>query len=221
MISPLFVTAEYHTIYQIVLSNEDATREDIPSHLVLRVAGYHLPTIKTLNEVAVISWVSRHTNIPVPRVVKYDETCRNIIGHEFILQEWAHGQTLSSIYDQLSEADLSSLIDQLVRILCQMHDNNPWRQIGGLSFGESGDIIVGQVIEETFWQLPDIERFWGVSQLEDGVSQQTVETLNIKGPFNSYVEYISAHLRKYVHAIKIHKSNLCHLCGRFSLESKY
>ncbi|KIJ57294.1 hypothetical protein M422DRAFT_148887 [Sphaerobolus stellatus SS14] len=185
-ISKLQVTAEYHSIYRISFKVENFT-ENLPNQVVLRVAGRHLPETKTLNEVAIISWLSANTRIPVPIVIRYDASCNNPIGHEFIIQEWIPGDTLSSLYKELSETQLDGII-------------------GGLTVDKKGEIVVGRVLEETFWYEPDIEKYWSAKDLEDGTPPQTIETLNIDGPFNTYVDYISAHMAKYVHAIEIHKS---------------
>ncbi|KIJ23271.1 hypothetical protein M422DRAFT_248964 [Sphaerobolus stellatus SS14] len=179
--------------------------KNLSNQVVLRVAGRHLPETKALNEVAIISWLSANSQIPVPTVVKYDSGCNNPIGHEFIIQEWIPGDTLSSLYKELSETQLDGIVDQLIDILAELHDHS-WDQIGGLTVDKKGEIVVGRVLEETFWYEPDIEKYWSAKDLEDGTPPQTIETLNIDGPFNTYVDYISAHMAKYVHAIEIHKS---------------
>lgn len=55
--------------------------------------------------------------------------------------------------------------------------------------------MVGKVLEESFWQFPDIERLWPEGE--------TVATLNIEGPYSTYVEYISAQTRKCIHRTPI------------------
>lgn len=202
IISPR-VLAAYHSIYILTFSADsldilpNKSGWKCSTDLILRVSGPHLPRIKTENEVAIISWILKNTTVPVPAVVKYDASCDNPIGHEYILLERASGESLDVIFKTLDEDKISSIIDQLVDVLVQLHSKE-WDHIGGLKFTETGEIVPGPVLEETFWQVPDIQQYWG--------PDETVETLNIKGPFPSYVDYISAHIRKYKYAIATHES---------------
>jgi len=159
-----------------------------------------LPSIKTKNEVAILSWVNRNTKIPVPEVFAYSSSADNALGQEYVLLSKEEGETLSDIYTELDEQEKVGVVDQLIDFLLELHSFE-WNSIGGLVFkevGEEREIIPGPVLEETFWQVPDIEKFWPL--------QENLETLNIKGPYSTYVEYISAHIRKYVYAISLHNS---------------
>ncbi|RDW88275.1 hypothetical protein BP6252_00307 [Coleophoma cylindrospora] len=187
IISPK-VSAEYHRIYMITMNNG--------IEYVLRVSGNHIPTIKTENEVAVMSWLKQRTTIPIPEVISYDSTCNNPLQREYTLCTRAYGDTMSDIYTSLSQAQLDGFMDQVIDILLQLHESD-WTAIGGLKFTNSGTIEMGPVLEETFWQVPDIEAFWPAGE--------TVSSLNIGGPYPSYVAYISAHIRKYIYAIQIHE----------------
>ncbi|RDW95144.1 hypothetical protein BP5796_00907 [Coleophoma crateriformis] len=160
---------------------------------VLRVSGNHIPTIKTENKVAVMSWLKQRTTIPIPEVIKYDSTCNNPLQREYTLcsraygdtmsdiytslsqaqldgvmdkplqREYtlcsrAYGDTMSDIYTSLSQAQLDAVMDQVIDILVQLHESD-WTAIGGLKFTDCGTIEMGPVLEETFWQVPDIEAF--------------------------------------------------------------
>lgn len=187
------VTAEYHSIYFLT---EPTNGDHDEKELVLRVSGPHIPRIKTSNEVAIMRWVSKNTTIPVPHVLSYDTSVDNAIQHEYILLSRAPGDPLSEIYQSLDDAQISDIIDQLIDILVQLHAVE-WKAIGGLTFDHKGDITVGPVLEETFWHVPEIQRFWPPSE--------TMATLNIEGPYPTYVDYISAHVQKYIHAIRTHE----------------
>ncbi|KAI4156325.1 MAG: hypothetical protein LQ340_000350 [Diploschistes diacapsis] len=182
------VLAQYHSIYMLSFPSED---------LVLRVSGPHLPKIKTENEAAIMAWVSKNTSIPVPRAVGYNSSTKNALGYEYILPSRAPGHALSDVYKSLNEARISAIIDELIDMLAQLHSHE-WPQIGGLRFDKAGGFEVGPVLEETFWQVPDIVKYWPAGE--------SVDTLNIAGPFPSYVEYITAHVRKYIYLIKVHES---------------
>ena len=187
------VTASYHAIYFLAFP---AASDPKAEKLVLRVSGPHLPKIKTENEAAIMCWVSKNTTIPIPRVIRYDSSTENPLNHEYTLLSCAHGQSLSDIYASLTEVQVSVIIDQLIDVLVQLHAHE-WSAIGGLQFDDAGNVGLGPVLEETFWQVPDIIKYWPAGE--------TVETLNISGPFKTYVEYISAHVRKYIHMIKVHE----------------
>ena len=184
------VKAEYHAIYFMSLNSPK------PEQLVLRVSGPHLPKIKTENEAAIMQWVSKNTTIPIPRVTRYDSSTENPIRHEYILLSRDLGQSASDVYAEIDNAQVEAIIDQLIDVLVQLHTHE-WPGIGGLKINDIGDIELGPVIEETFWQVPDIIKYWPPGE--------TVETLNVGGPFDTYVEYISAHVRKYIHMIIVHE----------------
>ncbi|KAK6001651.1 hypothetical protein QM012_002141 [Aureobasidium pullulans] len=135
--------------------------------------------------------------IPVPRVVAYDSSVDNPLGHEFILMTRESGASLADVYSSFTSAQMDYILDQLIDFSVQLH-NHTWSHIGGLSIDNNGHIVPGPVLEETFWFEPDILNLWP--------ADENFESLNISGPFRSYTEYISAHLLKYKHAIEVHPS---------------
>ena len=190
------VSAAYHSIYLITFpqTNEHPAQED----LVLRISKGQLPTIKTSNEVAVISWVSQNTSIPVPKIVHHSTTSENILGHEYVLLSRLPGHSLDKVYKKLDGIQMSAIVAQLADFMDQLHDRG-WNHVGGLRLdGNGGEIVPGPVVEETFWQMQDIEKYWN--------SIETVGSLNVAGPFHSYVDYISGHVSKYIYAISKHDS---------------
>ena len=115
----------------------------------------------------------------------------------FIILERAIGQSLDQVYHSLNEKQVSDLVDQLVEIHAQLHSKK-WAQIGGLKVDNQELIVPGPVLEETFWQLPDIALYCGPNE--------SAESPNRGGSFDSYVEYISSHIRKYIYFIATHDS---------------
>jgi aminoglycoside phosphotransferase (APT) family kinase protein len=206
-IRKLMVTAEFHVIFVITYKAADlkswSRTEDIQpqndntTELILRVSGNHVSTIKTENEAAVLLWLDKDTNIPVPRVIAYDSSVHNPLHHEYILMTRESGQSLADVYSSFDSAQMDTVLDQLLDINADLHKHT-WSHIGGLTFDDSGHIIPGPVLEETFWFEPDILDLWPAGE--------TFDSLNISGPFTSYTQYISAHLLKYKHAIEIHPS---------------
>ncbi|KAF5627244.1 uncharacterized protein FTJAE_9329 [Fusarium tjaetaba] len=106
------------------------------------------------------------------------------------------GVTLSDIYGSLSDKQHNDILDQLIDFLTQLQAH-PWDGIGGLTFDHRGDVQLGPVVDETFWQVPDIQALWPEGE--------TVATLNIGGPYETYVEYIIAHVAKYIRLIQTHE----------------
>lgn len=188
------VTAQYHSIYFITLAPNEIPQGH--SELVLRVSGRHLPKIKTRNETGVMTWLAKNTTIPIPDVVAYDTSEDNPIAHEYTLLSKARGVTLSDIYDSLDDAQMIRVLDQLIDFLSQLHAH-PWEGIGGLNVSAEGEVKLAQVVDETFWQVPDVERLWPPGE--------TVATLNIQGPFPTYVALISAQVQKYMQLIRTHE----------------
>lgn len=211
-ISRLNVAAEYHSIY-ILAFPPSATSQLAPAphgttHLVLRVAGRHLPHIKTSNEVAAMRWARIHTpSLPVPAVVRADATEDNILGHEFTLLERVRGTPLSEAWEGLDDALRRGVLVQLAGLVADMHAHE-WSALGGMrcvqSEKEEGkeDFVPGQVVDETFWQAPDVDRFWGGR----GGQADSVGTLNVGGPYGSYAALCAAQIGRFVYAIERHDS---------------
>ncbi|KAH8743006.1 phosphotransferase enzyme family-domain-containing protein [Diaporthe sp. PMI_573] len=188
------VTAQYHSIYFITLPPNEISHGY--SELVLRVSGCHLPKIKTRNEIGVMTWLAKNTTIPIPDVVAYDASEENPIAHEYTLLSKVCGVTLSDIYDSLDDVQMTWVLDQLIDFLSQLHAH-PWEGIGGLDVNAEGGVLLAQVVDENFWQVPDAERLWPPGE--------TVATLNIEGPFPTYVALISAQVKKYMRLIRAHE----------------
>lgn len=186
------VTAQYHAVYFITVpaSSHTTNRE-----LVLRISGNHLPTIKTENEIAVVTWVARNTTIPIPQVIAYDSTANNPIAHEYTLLSRVAGHTLSDVYPSLGQDQIAHILDQLIDFLSQLQAHE-FHAVGGLHLNKNDNQIeVSRTVDETFWQVPDIEQIW---------PQETVHSLNVGGPYATYVDLISAQVRTYIRLIRIH-----------------
>ncbi|KAK9237688.1 hypothetical protein V1525DRAFT_147344 [Lipomyces kononenkoae] len=213
-IEPLQVTAAFHSIYLIHFSS--AVAATIPARansdgtvtLVLRVSGRQLPGIKTRNEVGVMTWVRQNTSIPVPATVRYDATENNAIGHEFTLLERAAGISVDRVYATLSDSVKTQMVHQLTDYLIELHAH-PWAEgyVGGLTLTSTGAVARGPPIDENFWQLPDLEKYWSALAGVEG-GEETLESLNpipAEG-FPSYVAYIVGCLERHIHAIETHPS---------------
>ncbi|KAH9904605.1 hypothetical protein F4778DRAFT_71274 [Xylariomycetidae sp. FL2044] len=204
-VEALEVTAKYHSIYLLRFERELASsiparqEKDGSVELILRVAGRHLPGYKTRNEVGCMTWVRNMTTIPVPAVVRWSDRENNPAGYEFSLLEKASGVSVDKIYKNLDQSQKRHLVEQLVEFLAQLHDH-PWpAAIGGLVAQLDGTVALGPPIEETFWQEPDMAKYW------PGESLESMNALG-QGPYSSFATYITASCHKYCHAIQTHSS---------------
>ncbi|KAG7407090.1 hypothetical protein Forpe1208_v013511 [Fusarium oxysporum f. sp. rapae] len=151
------MAAQYHSIYLITLPPIELSRGHY--ELILRLTGNHLPNVETKNEIGVMTWLSKNTTIPLPEVISYDASTDNPIGHEYTLLSHIQGVTLSDVCDRLSDEQMNQILGQLIDFLTQLHAL-PWDGIGGLTLDDQGEVQLGPVVDETFWQVPDIEALW-------------------------------------------------------------
>ncbi|PYH96919.1 hypothetical protein BO71DRAFT_448281 [Aspergillus ellipticus CBS 707.79] len=199
-IEPLQVSAAFHSIYLIHF--DPSTAPSNSPTLVLRVSGPHLPSIKTLNEVGIMTWIRQSTQIPIPEIIRYSATSNNPIGHEFTLLTRAQGTSIDKIYDTLSTYQKTLLVEQLTDHLIELH-SHPFTPsyVGGLTLQNNNPIPVpGPPIDETFWQTPDITKYW--------TSSETLSSLNPANPtgYANYTSYNTACMERYIHAIATHPS---------------
>jgi hypothetical protein len=199
-IAPLKVTAAYHGLYLINLPEiSSQVAERLEHHeLILRVSGRHLPVMKTENEVGIMTWVRRNTAIPIPDLIAWDASEENPIGHEYTLLARAPGVPLSDVYNSLTEAQHGRILHQLIDHLVELH-SFPWDGIGGLALEDGSterNVVLSRVVDEDFWQSLDVAQFWGPSG--------TIENLNLKGPYRTYLDLVSARIQKSAELIGRH-----------------
>ncbi|KAH8728891.1 hypothetical protein GQ44DRAFT_723813 [Phaeosphaeriaceae sp. PMI808] len=179
------VTAQCRSIYVISIPPNEKSN---PIELVLRVSGPHLPYMKTRNEVAVMTWVKQHTTIPVPDVIAYGDSDMNPIGHEYTLLSKASGRTVSDVYGMLTQDQIENILDQLAQYMVELQ--------GGLELQDDGTIGVGRMVDETFWQVPDMKKFWPEGE--------TVDSFNLRGPYPTYTDLIIGQVNTYIRLIQTH-----------------
>ncbi|KAJ3120700.1 hypothetical protein HK100_012691 [Physocladia obscura] len=215
-VKPLAAAAEFHAIYLLTFAKESTittTTAETPHRepdgstvLVLRVSGNHIPSAKTLNEVGIMTWLAKHTTIPVPRIIRYCASAQqSAINHEFTILEKATGVSIDRIYDTLNAENKKLLIHQLIHFLIQLSENAwPRRFVGGLVLLDNGTIQEGPLVDEHFWMATDIETYW----VDHGIIE-TIESLNpIDSEFDGCTAYNTAALEKYIYAIERHPSLL-------------
>ncbi|PCD29548.1 hypothetical protein AU210_012084 [Fusarium oxysporum f. sp. radicis-cucumerinum] len=199
--------AQYHSIYFIILPPIELSRGHY--ELVLRVAGNHLPNIKTKNEIGVMTWLSKNTTIPLPEVIAYHDSAYNPVGHEYILLSRIQGVTLSDVYDRLSDEQVSQILNQLIDFLAQLQAY-PWDGIGGLTLDDQGEVQLGPMVDETFCQVPDIKALWPEGDSGDPEHRRTIQDLAFMRDIVPRLEAFVASLPKHANELNNVKLRLAH-----------
>ncbi|KAK7059596.1 APH domain-containing protein [Favolaschia claudopus] len=188
----------FHKVYFVSLEQKDG----LPwsgKEMVLRVARRTIAKTKTENEIAILRLL-RAARIPVPEVVFFCADSDNPLKYEYNCLDRIDHPSLSDTWSSLTEAQLDSILDQIVDIFVQMWTVSVPRDHGSLCL----DGTNGPVIEETMWTLPDIERYFHAPPYN--LSSETFSTLNPITNFGSWPDYICGFLTKYTHIITIHPS---------------
>ncbi|KAF2278280.1 uncharacterized protein EI97DRAFT_360783, partial [Westerdykella ornata] len=68
-------------------------------------------------DVAILQFVGKHLDIPVPRIISYDLSTDNVIGQAYMLQPRLRGQNLSLIYSSLNTAQKKSIVPQVTQLV--------------------------------------------------------------------------------------------------------
>ncbi|EEA22412.1 hypothetical protein PMAA_090420 [Talaromyces marneffei ATCC 18224] len=149
-----------------------------------------------------MNWARKHTHIPVPGIVRYDATENNLIGHEFTLLERAPGVSVDQIYDKLSMETKTNMVRQLTDYLIELY-LHPWKDgyVGGLTLHGNGESVCGPPIDEFFWQVPDLEKYWPSPEMHEILDM--INPIPVEG-FTSYVAFNVGCLERYIHAINVH-----------------
>jgi hypothetical protein len=78
------------------------------------------PFNKTNSEVATITFVQLHTEIPVPQIIAFDDSSENELGFEYILMEMLPGETLRTRWRKLSGDAKRKLVKQVANYQAQL-----------------------------------------------------------------------------------------------------
>ncbi|OZJ02098.1 hypothetical protein BZG36_05214, partial [Bifiguratus adelaidae] len=175
--------------------------DDQDTQAVLRVSRPSVPRLKTINEVASMEWVRQHVPlIPVPKVLFWNASSEHAF--EYTCLEWVPGVCMNDIWEQLDKEGIDDKIVSAIADvhLALVHAQPSFHQLGGLCFAADGSIVPGPVMEITMYDLDNLTQHFA------SCPQETLESLNIGGPFSSEAEYDIARLRRDMHIISIHSS---------------
>ncbi|KAF7291905.1 APH domain-containing protein [Mycena indigotica] len=167
--------------------------------LVLRVSRKTIVKLKTENEIAFLQLL-QNSKIPVPQVVFFSSDLNNSLGYEYDCVERIQHPCLSEVWSTFSSRQLDKILDQLVEIFLELSAVDVPRVYGSLALNSQP----APVLEETMWQIPDIERYFYAPPYN--LQLETFLSLNPGGFYTSWPEYISAFLKTYHHIISIHPS---------------
>lgn len=181
----LKVTAAFHSIYVLTYDDND---------MILRVAGDHVPSIKTENEAAILTWLKAKTQVPVPDLIAFDSTTSNPLGQEYIILSRCPGVPISDIYDSLTAPQLDHIVLQLIDISSELYQH-PFSKIGGLKFSAKKETIPGPMLDEHFWFTDDIQKYF---------PSENFESVNYHGPFDTFTEYVISAIKSYLHVTELH-----------------
>lgn len=103
---------------------------------LLRVTLPVNPHDKTRGEVATLRWVREHTNIPVPKVIAFDDSRDNSIGFEWILMDFMPGVPAYQRWRTMSWEQKLALTKRVaefqVQLFCNGASGLPFKKIGTL-----------------------------------------------------------------------------------------
>jgi hypothetical protein len=189
--SPLDIKAEYHKIYIVTLP-------DLNKYF-LRISHDSHPKIKTINEVACIQWIKENNiEIPVPEILFWSDS-KEEIGYEYTVMKQIDGTSLNKIWKKLDKSEINYLINSILKIYYELRKIKI-DKIGSLCFNKNNEIIVGPIVEITTYDLNHIKKYW------KEYPKETFNTLNIRGPFNTYTDYTISRIKRDIYIIKTHKN---------------
>ncbi|PPJ50234.1 hypothetical protein CBER1_07207 [Cercospora berteroae] len=91
---------------------------ELVAKLPFKIAGPSHYT--TASEVAVLQYVSQHTEVPVPKVLAWNSDASNAIGSEYVIMEKAPGVQLNKIWADMPDYDHFVLIKNLCALESQL-----------------------------------------------------------------------------------------------------
>lgn len=150
--------------------------DSVRGRFIMRVSLPVEPGAKTRGEVATLQLVRRKTDVPVPKVIAFDDTSLNEIGFEWILMELMPGRPAYYRWRRMSMAQKETLVARVADFQAQLFRIGPgFRSIGTISTASDAP-DPGAIVSSVFFSGPHFH--------------YTVP----RGPFNSSHDWLRAHL---------------------------
>ncbi|KAK4445488.1 phosphotransferase enzyme family-domain-containing protein, partial [Podospora aff. communis PSN243] len=146
------------------------------------------PGAKTRGEVATLQLVRRKTDVPIPKVIAYDDTSSSEIGFEWILMELMPGRPAYYRWRRMTMPQKETLVSRVADFQAQLFRCGPsssgplsssrggFRSIGTLTTSETSLSSPGPIVSKIFFEGPHFH--------------YTVP----RGPFSSSHDWLRSHL---------------------------
>lgn len=174
-----YAAGTFNKLYLIVCADQSS---------LMRVTLPVSPRYKTRGEVATLTWVREHTDIPVPRVIAFEDSNDNDIGFEWILMELMPGSPAYRRWRTMSMEQKSAIAKRAaefqVQLSCYDRPGSLFRKIGTLDL-EKGQQNVETSTGVNPGKLISHEFFMGNRPKYDVP----------RGPFRSSYDWLSSEIR--------------------------
>ncbi|KAH8747236.1 kinase-like domain-containing protein [Diaporthe sp. PMI_573] len=172
-----YAAGAFNKLYLIACADES---------FLMRVTLPVNPYYKTRGEVATLCWVREHTNIPVPKVIAFEDNNDNTIGFEWILMELMSGTTAYQQWRTMTLEQKSAIAKSIAEFQVQSscYGNSPFTNIGTLDL-ENGPPRVKAPTKVTLGKIVSHEFFMG-NRIKYDVP---------RGPFRSSLDWLTSEIR--------------------------
>jgi aminoglycoside phosphotransferase len=141
---------------------------------------------KTRNEVLCIDYINRHTSIPVPKVILWNDDDSEV-GCEYIVMEKIPGVNLASVWNLLSSDEQQQIITQMAEIFVQFRRLS-FDFVGSFTSETNNeqDISIGPAVEQTMI-------FATMTEMIEHLPRK-FQLSTLCGPFSNIKDYLLARL---------------------------
>lgn len=151
---------------------------------VMRVSLPVDPGHKTRGEVTTLRWIRRITNVPVPKVIAFDDSQNNAIGFEWILMELMPGISAYKRWRKMSMPTKIWIVEQIADFQSQLFrrslEDAKFRSVGTLA--SASDVLESAHANPTPGRIVSLDFFQG-----DRFNYDVA-----RGPFRSSHDWLSA-----------------------------
>ncbi|KAI8627875.1 kinase-like protein [Xylariaceae sp. FL1651] len=164
-----YAAGAFNKLYLVVCTDQS---------LLMRVSLPVYPCHKVRGEVATLQWLRDHTQVPVPKVIAFDDSNDNDIGFEWMLMELMPGSSAYQRWRKLSMEQKVAITTRIAELQAELFHHrtteHAFQTIGTLEL-ETGDrcaevstaIVPGQLVAHEFFIGPFRSSYdWLASQLE-------------------------------------------------------
>ena len=95
-----------------------SSSENSPHQFILRVPRWDEGQVG--QEMALLSYLSTQTTIPVPKVYYYDLTVDNAISSPYVLQGRIVGESVLTMYEKMTHPEKMSFVTEFAQLLCKL-----------------------------------------------------------------------------------------------------